>query len=65
MFLLSLVLKSLKNRKLTTLLTIFSIALSVMLLVGVENIRRAARDSFSGTVSQTDLIVGAPSGAVQ
>ena len=57
--------KSMVNRKLTTLLTVVSVALSVTLLLGVERIRTEARNSFSNTISGTDLIVGARSGPVQ
>jgi putative ABC transport system permease protein len=46
-------------------LTVLSIALSVTLLVGVERLRTEARTSFANTISGTDLIVGARSGAVQ
>ncbi len=60
-----LALKIMYNRKLTTLLTVVSIALSVTLLLGVERIRTEARNSFSNTVSGTDLIVGARGGPVQ
>jgi len=59
-----LALKSLANRWLTALLTIFSIALSVMLLLGVEKVRIGARQSFADTISGTDLIVGARSGSL-
>lgn len=57
--------KSLANRRATTLLTAFTIALSVALLLGVEKIRSGARASFATTVSGTDLIVGARSGPIQ
>lgn len=57
--------KSLLNRRLTAGLTLFSIALSVTLLVGVERVRVEARESFAHTISGTDLIVGARSGGVQ
>jgi putative ABC transport system permease protein len=60
-----LAIKSFRNRKFTTILTIVSIALSVTLLLGVERIRTEARASFSNTISGTDLIVGARSGPVQ
>ncbi|MGB1270666.1 MAG: ABC transporter permease [Endozoicomonas sp.] len=56
-----LALKSLKNRKATGLLTILSIAVSVALLLGVERIRVEARNSFTSTISGTDLIIGARS----
>lgn len=57
--------KSLSNRLLTTGLTLLSIALSVALLVGVENVRTGMRDSFSNTVSGADLLVGARGGTIQ
>ena len=62
--LLSLAWASLRNRRVATSLTVISIALSVALLVGVEQIRAGARESFSGTISQTDLIVGPRAGTV-
>lgn len=65
MLLLSLAARSLRNRLLVSLLTIASIALSVALLVGVENVRNGMRDSFSGTVRGADLIVGARGGTLQ
>lgn len=65
MMLLALAYKSLKNRKLTTSLTLASIALSVALLIGVEHVRVGVRENFSHTLSQTDLIVGARGGALQ
>jgi putative ABC transport system permease protein len=57
--------KSLRNRLLTTLLTVVSIAFSVALLVGVENVRAGMRESFSNTISRTDLIVGSRGGTIQ
>jgi putative ABC transport system permease protein len=57
--------KSLLNRRLTAVLTLLSIALSVTLLLGVERVRIDARESFANTISGTDLIVGARSGGVQ
>ncbi len=56
--------KSAKARAATTILTIFSIAISTALLLGVEKIRDGARSSFEQTVSGTDLIVGARSGPI-
>jgi putative ABC transport system permease protein len=64
MTLLRLAFKSLRSRALTTSLTIFSIALSVMLLVGVDRLRDAAQVGFSGTLSRTDLVVGARGGGL-
>lgn len=57
--------KSLRNRWPTALLAVLAIAVSVSLILTVEKIRRDARSSFTQTVSGTDLIVGARSGAVQ
>ncbi|MEE4250146.1 MAG: FtsX-like permease family protein [Alcanivoracaceae bacterium] len=54
--------KSLINRRGTALLVVFSMALSVALLLGVERLRDQVRDSFASTVSGVDLIVGARSG---
>ena len=65
MLLFDLALKSLRNRAFSTSLTVGSIALSVALLIGVENVRVGMRESFSNTISQTDLIVGAKGGTIQ
>jgi putative ABC transport system permease protein len=65
MAVLSLAWKSLFNRRFTALLTIGSIALSVMLLIGVERLRTEAKSGFANTISGTDLIVGARSGSIQ
>ena len=53
------------NRRGTLGLTILAIAFSVSMLLGVERIRTAARESFSLSVSGTDLIVGARTSPVQ
>ena len=63
--LVQLVVKSLRFRKFTVCLTVFSLALSVMLLLGVDTVRVQAKQNFVNTVSGTDLIVGARSGSVQ
>ncbi len=57
--------KSICNRWPTALLAALAISMSVALILTVEKIRRDARSSFTQTVSGTDLIVGARSGAVQ
>lgn len=62
MKLLKIALKSAKNRKVGLILAAFSIALSIMLLLTVDTIRKQGKNSFVNTVSQTDLIVGARSG---
>ena len=56
---LSLAVKSLRNRRLTAALTVLSIALAVALLLGVERIRQASHEGFADTISGTDLVVGA------
>jgi putative ABC transport system permease protein len=58
-------LRSMRNRLLTSLLTMSAIALSMTLLLLVEHIREGTKDSFANTVSGTDLIVGARTGSVQ
>jgi putative ABC transport system permease protein len=65
MIVLRLALQSLANRWLTALLTVLAIAVSVVLLLGVEKVRTGARQSFADTISGTDLIVGARSGSLQ
>ena len=57
--------RSLLNRWVAALLTVLAIAMSVMLLLGVEKVRTGARDSFADTISGTDLILGARTGQVQ
>jgi putative ABC transport system permease protein len=60
----NLALKSLRHRKFTLSLSVISIALSVILLLGVERIRNQVHESFSSTISGTDLIVGARTGNI-
>ena len=57
--------QSLRNRWITALLTVLAIAVSVVLLLGVEKIRTGAKASFANTISGTDLIIGARSGGIQ
>lgn len=57
--------QSLSNRWVTAALTVLAIAVSVMLLLGVEKLRTGARASFANTISGTDLVVGARSGNIQ
>jgi len=56
---------SVLNRRVTAGLTLLAIALSIAMLLGVEKVRRDARGVFVSTISGTDLIVGARSGAIQ
>lgn len=64
MILLRIVLKSAWHRRTSLLLTILSIAISISLLLGVDKIRKEAKNGFINTISQTDLIVGARSGPI-
>lgn len=64
MMIIRLAFQSLLNRWVTAILTVLAIAVSVMLLLGVEKVRTGARQSFADTISGTDLIVGARSGSL-
>jgi putative ABC transport system permease protein len=55
---------SLRHRKVTVLLTLFSIAVSVMIVLSIEHIRLETKRSFTSTLSSTDLIVGARAGRI-
>jgi len=63
--LLSLAWRSLRNRPVTSLLTVAAVALSITLLLGVEQARRGMRESLTGTIKGTDLVVGARGGTLQ
>jgi putative ABC transport system permease protein len=60
--LLSVAWQSLVSRKKTVILTFFSLMISILVLLSVEHIRLQAKESFNRTISEVDLIVGAPSG---
>ena len=53
------------NRRFTLGLILLAIALSTTLLLGIERIRHDVRESFSQSVSGTDLVVGARTSSVQ
>jgi len=61
----ALAVRSAWNRRLTLGLTVIAIALSVALLLGVERLRADARESFSQSVSGTDLVIGARTSPIQ
>lgn len=65
MNLIKLAFKSLKYRSFATGATVFSLVLSLILLLSVERIRRSVQDSFTQTISGVDLIVGARTGSLQ
>jgi len=56
---------SLFNRRAAVSLTVATIAISIALLVLVEQMRGQVREGFYRSVSGTDLIVGAPTSSVQ
>jgi putative ABC transport system permease protein len=62
---LRLAIASLVNRRFVAFLTVLSIALSVMLILGVERLRDEARESFTNSASGIDLIVAARGSPVQ
>jgi putative ABC transport system permease protein len=62
MFFLRLAAKSLWNRRVTSALTVLSVALSIALVLSVDRAKRASEEGFTSTISGTDLIVGARSG---
>lgn len=53
---------SLWNRRGTVVMTVISLVISISLLLGIDHLRHEAKNSFTSTVSGTDLIVGARSG---
>ena len=57
--------RSIANRRLSVVLTVIAVALSVAMLIGVERVRNDAREGFARTISGIDLIVGARGGPVQ
>lgn len=56
--------KSLIDRKGSVILTCIAMVISIFVLLGVEHIRKEAKESFSSTVSGVDMIVGARSGSL-
>ena len=63
--LLKLSFNSLYARLLTIGMTILAISVSLMLYMSVEKLRTSAYTSFTDTISQTDLIIGARASSVQ
>jgi len=61
---LRLALSSLWSRRGSVLLTFLAITVSVFVLLGVEQIRQQAKNSFGNTISGIDLIVGARTGDI-
>ncbi len=63
--LLALALRSAWNRRATLFVTVLAIALSVLMLLGVERLRQQIRTGFEQSVSGADLIVGARGSPLQ
>ena len=63
--LLSLAARSAWNRRFALGLVLASIALSTVLLLGIERLRQDVRQNFASAVSGTDLIIGARTGPVE
>ncbi|MFN7726852.1 MAG: ABC transporter permease [Rubrivivax sp.] len=61
----SIALRSAWNRRGTLGLVVLSIALAAFLLLSLERLRSDVRQSFSQSVSGTDLVVGARTGSLQ
>ncbi len=57
--------KSLLNRKITVILTIISLTLSISLFLSIDTLRLGTKKSFFGNVKSGDLILGAKSGEIQ
>lgn len=57
--------KSIVNRRLTSLLLIFSLSLSLLLLTGLLHVKKELKTSLGRSLSQTDLIVGSRSSSLQ
>lgn len=53
------------NRRLTLSMVIMSIALSVILLLGIERLEATAKNSFTQSVAGTDLVIGARTSPIQ
>ncbi len=61
---LRLAIQSLKSRSGSVVLTLLAMTMSIIVLLGVEHIRTQAKESFSSTVSNVDLVVGARTGSI-
>ena len=50
--------KSLLNRRATVLLTVLSLTIGIMLVLGITHVRSQVKESFNNTLSGTDLTGG-------
>lgn len=60
----TIVINSLFNRRGTVLLTLLSLIISIVLVLGINHIRSEVKNGFKNTLSATDLIVGARGSAL-
>ena len=60
----SLTFRSILNRKTAFLLSVFSVAISVVLLLGIDRVIKGGKNHFLNTINGTDLIVAAPNGSL-
>ncbi|MFA6192162.1 MAG: FtsX-like permease family protein [Sulfurimonas sp.] len=56
--------KSILNRKTAFFLSVFSIAISIVLLLGIERVAKSSKEHFLNTIHETDLIVAASEGSI-
>lgn len=56
--------KSLLNRRVTVLLTMLSLTIGIVLVLGINHLRTQVKESFNNTLAGTDLIVGARGGSL-
>ncbi len=56
--------KSILNRKTAFFLSVFSIAISVVLLLGIERVVKSSKVHFLNTIHETDMIVAASEGSI-
>ena len=56
--------KSILNRKIAFILSVISIAISVVLLLGVNKIVKSSKEHFINTIHETDVIVAASNGSI-
>jgi len=56
--------KSIQNRKITFLLSVLSITISVVLLLGVDKAVKSSKAHFINTINSTDIIVASSNGSL-
>ena len=56
--------KSIQNRKITFILSVISIAISVVLLLGVDKAVKVSKNHFMNTINKTDIIVASSNGSL-